>query len=316
MRPVASAIRTAAIFVLLVSCSDPASPPGGANARRIVFVARTEFPGGDVGPPGIYSARGDGSGLRRLTLGAGHAIAPAWSRDGTRIAFASSIDGGTELWLMNADGSDPRRASAGFPSCVYDYTSITWNPTGQRLAAECLGETSVFDLQAGDAYSLSERIGERVFVPDWSSDGALLVFSGDVFNPGGPQAVVVSPEGGTPDPLFGPASDPAWSPDGRLIAFTAVAQGSLAVHIANRDGSERRQVTFVPASAAADEGPTWSPDGRWLAFHRRSTLCANVGSPPREVCIPHWSVHVVRADGTGLRKITPDSLQATRPSWW
>jgi TolB protein len=306
----------AALAAALLSCSDPAAPPGGAGARRIVFVARTDFPGGNPGPPGIYSIRSNGSGLRRLTLGAGHAIAPAWSRDGGQIAFASSPEGGSEIWLMSADGGNPRRASAAFPSCGQDFTSITWNPSGTRLAAECFGQTSVFDLQSGQTYSLSDRIGRQIFVPDWSADGALLVFSGNHEHEDGPGAMVVSPEGGNVVRRFGPAADPAWSPDGSSIAFTAITEGRMAIHIANADGSGRRQVTFPPASAGTDEGPSWSPDGRWLTFHRVSTLCDIIGSPPREVCIPHWSIHIIRTDGTGLRRLTPDSLQATRPSWW
>jgi Tol biopolymer transport system component len=54
----------------------------------------------------------------------------AWSPDGTRIAFASTRDGNYEIYVMNADGSAPRRLTNDPQS---DYAP-TWSPDGQRIA--------------------------------------------------------------------------------------------------------------------------------------------------------------------------------------
>ncbi len=306
----------ALLALTLLSCDDPASPPGGGDGRPIVFVGRVERPGESIGPPAIWSVRSDGSRLRRLGFGAGEALNPAWSRDGSRIAFATGAQGGPRIWIMNADGSIPMPASPNFPLCELWYTSISWDPSGTQMAADCSGDTWVMNLATQGSFSLSEQVDLDMHVPDWSADGQRLLFSGDVERDGTYDAVVVPPSGGTPVKLFGPAADPTWSPDGSMIAFTAGDAGRFELHVANADGSGKRRVTPLPAEAGADEGPSWSPDGRWLTFHRRASLCGNVGTPPQEVCIPHWSIYIVRSDGTGLRRVTPDSLQATRPSWW
>jgi Tol biopolymer transport system component len=56
------------------------------------------------GNPEIYSLNSDGSDLRRLTANDASDMAPAWSPDGTRIAFMSNRDGNNEIYVMNASG--------------------------------------------------------------------------------------------------------------------------------------------------------------------------------------------------------------------
>ena len=60
-------------------------------------------------------------------------------------------------------------------------------------------------------------------------------------------------------------SDPAWSPDGRRIAFHSIQGGLLQIHAMNPDGSGRVQLT----SQGASYHPVWSPDGRRIAFLSR-----------------------------------------------
>jgi Tol biopolymer transport system component len=289
--------------LLLLSCGDPTWPLSAGQVLPILFIGRTGGPGFPLGPPGIYSVRADGSDLRLLTRGAGHALYPAWSRDGSQIAFASSPTGGAELWIMDADGSNPH--NAGFPSCVYDYRSLTWAPTGDQLAAECFRDTQIFDLRSGQVRSLSTALGMQMADPDWSPTDDRMAFG----SPFSTEVLAASADGQSPPTvLLGTASDPAWSPDGQHLAFV----GGGAIHIARADGSGRRPLTHP--DSAFDEGPTWSSDGRFLAFHRFRRLCAMVGTPPVETCELHWAVYSIRADGRFQRRLTPDSLLATRPA--
>ena len=57
----------------------------------------------------IYRVEPNGSGLRRLTQSAGLDVGPSWSPDGAQIAFLSARNGKRALWVMAADGSEPRR---------------------------------------------------------------------------------------------------------------------------------------------------------------------------------------------------------------
>jgi TolB protein len=262
--------------------------------------------------PAIYSVRLDGSGLQRLTSGGGQALYPAWSRDGRQIAFSSGITAGSELWVMAADGGNARRLSPDFRDCGYGYTSLTWDPSATRLAAECFGNVSVFDVRSGTATSVSTGLEDTMTDPDWSPDGTRLAFTA----PSSPDVFTRAPDGSGRARLLSDASDPAWSPNGSRLAF--VGGTTPGIFVANVDGTGRTRLTS-PEDAAFDEGPTWAPDGQWLAFHRRSTVCVPPTVPPTvlpdRVCFPHWSVFVVRSDGSGLRRLTPDSLYATRPAW-
>jgi Tol biopolymer transport system component len=90
-------------------------------------------------------------------------------------------------------------------------------------------------------------------------------------------------------------SAPAWSPNGRLLAFQP-GVGRLA--IIRRDGSGFRQ---LPQLTDADSEPAWSPDGRRLAF---------AGDRPCMYC--RW-LYTVRPDGTGLRRVIAEGAYA--PAW-
>ena len=75
------------------------SPVWSPTGKQIAF-------GSNAGDPQIHTILADGSARRTLTT-AGHE--PAWSSDGRQIAFRSRRDGDLEIYVMNSDGSRPRR---------------------------------------------------------------------------------------------------------------------------------------------------------------------------------------------------------------
>lgn len=90
--------------------------------------------------------------------------------------------------------------------------------------------------------------------------------------------------------------EPAYSPDGRLIAFASRRGPSFDLYVMNADGTGTRQLTSTRAN---DGHPTWSPDGERIAFQR--------GDPSR--------LYVMAADGSGQRRLTDDVATEAQPAW-
>ena len=151
---------------------------------------------------------------------------PAWSRDGTRIAFASDRDGPVDLYIMNADGSGVVRIGTG----VGMAWKPTWSPDGARLAFTCIVDPvsspwwsapTNLDICAinADGSGFARLTSEPGYDsdPDWSPDGARILFAAGldlvVMNPDGSDVTRINP--GVP------AGTPSWSSDGTRIAFVA-----------------------------------------------------------------------------------------------
>ncbi len=189
---------------------------------RIAFVS---VDGRSVSSAEIYTMNPDGSDRRRLTFDPAHDGNPAWSPDGTKIAFVrlSGPNNHGEIFVMNADGSDQRRLTQ---SGRNDH-SPTWSPDGTKIAF------SNFTFSGGNLYVMNADgsdqrtiFGNGFHHPAWSPDGLKLVG-----NSGYDGLVLINIDGSNlthitqPPQQFDPATyfadfEPAWSPDGSKIVFT------------------------------------------------------------------------------------------------
>ena len=100
----------------------------------------------------------------------------------------------------------------------------------------------------------------------------------------------------TPTPLD--VQTPAWSPDGRKLAFVSRRDGNSEIYVINADGSGQENLTQHPAR---DSHPSWSRDGRKLAFVSRRD--------------GNSEIYVMNADGSGLRNVTRAPSNDLRPAW-
>jgi TolB protein len=179
---------------------------------------------------------------------------PAWSPDGTKIAFTSNRDGNPELYVMNRDGSGMRRLT-NHPSID---TTPTWSPTGAQLAftSDRSGGPAIYVVGADGLnirrISTDGNCDRATWSPAPFNELAFVCRTG----PGYDIKIFEFASGDTRQITFGEGSNesPAYSPNGRHIAFTSTRAGRTHVFTVARDGKNVRQVTRVGNNFT----PDWS----------------------------------------------------------
>lgn len=184
-----------------------------------------------------------------------------------------------------------------------------WSPDGRKLALRGPDQGLwVFDTETGAVGPIYNSPPEHIVTEvRWSPDGTALAFIDSVFRQSD-ALLVISAQGGAAEavvPWEGyPIHTPAWSPDGKLIAYVTTA-GSTAssqpfdnLWVVHPDGSERRQITWD----LHVHGPAWSPAGGWLAFD--GTIGYEEEAPLAEV----WLLDVA---ALALHRLTDNHITPT-----
>ena len=170
----------------------------------------------------------DGTVPVRLTNRPGADIDPAWSPDGSTIAFASDRDGPLDVYTMRPDGTDVRRLTTSIPN-VSSAHLPAWSPDGRRIAFA------------------TEQCSAAIRCPfvAWWDYGDFPDFSVQVMNADGSGAkVLVSTSSSSNDVArMSFTSRPAWSPDGRTLAFSREYSNGgflFSLEYIGTDGSSNR----------------------------------------------------------------------------
>jgi Tol biopolymer transport system component len=261
--------------------------------RKILFASqRTGF--GD-----IYAINADGTGRVRLTDTAHPDEEPAWSPDGTQIAFASRRGSLTQdIFVMNADGSDIRQLT----TASGDDTAPAWSPDGSRIAFRSSrnGNPEIYVMNAdGTAQTRLTNNAQRDMSPSWSPDGSKLVFSRGTVTKSDIYSMNANGSGVTR--LVQDGWDPDWGSTGK-IAFARSLVGAFVweVFTMNANGSG---VTRLTSSPGPDFDPSWSRDGERIAFSSGRDRGDKL------------EIYVMNANGSGQTRVTNHSSLDRTPDW-
>ena len=233
--------------------------PAWSSTGRIAFTTRRHS-----NDPELYVMSADGTNQVRITTSAGSDDAPSWSPDGQKIVFRSFRDVNSEIYIVNVDGSGLTRLTN---NTVEDFQPA-WSSTGKIAFISNRdhdsGEIYVMNADGSNVVRLTNNDhGEAS--PAWSPDGSMIAFgrtidcsyycSQDLFVMNADGSNQRRLETGSGTSLYN--ADPAWSPNGQVIAFTQQHCPYYCeppqVKFAGLHGTAPRLL----ASNAAD--PAWKP---------------------------------------------------------
>lgn len=273
--------------------------------------------GGDLE---LWRVQPDGTSLLKLTSNDVADRDPAWSPDGTKVAFIRDGCGGTcrNLWVMNANGTGQTQLTDE-PSNVAD-ANPAWSPDGSTIAfahptddgsGQFFKQIWIVPATGGSPTRLTSSAYAN-WAPDWSPDGTELVFvstrDGDAaiwtMNADGSAQVKVTLSGAGTPPAF-LLGGPSWSPDGTTLAFhgsgNATTEAPRLV-LANVDGSQTRTL-FDPAGEVYP--PSWSPNANKLVVSVNTATGAT----------PNMQLYIVNASTGVASALVPSSFTEQNPSW-
>lgn len=288
---------------------------------------------------------------------------PTWSPDGTKVAISSGETGDYDIYVQNANGSERNRIT----DSLANETHPVWAPNGDRIAyisRAADGSSDIppeLQLGSSDIHVVNSDGSGRTNLTNfpslyrdlvWSPDGTKIAFvsNRDIRPAGlgiptpegepvlrsvrrGPDVYVMNADGTDQTRLtFDPASDtkPAWSPDGRTIAFQSIRDGNSEIYFVD---VATGALTRLTNNQVTDIDPTWSPDSTRIAFAtariqtefqrqlqegREAQPFANIGSASFSSLATgiNFDIYVVDADGTDAFNLSnsPHSNE-TRPVW-
>ena len=244
---------------------------------------------------GAASARQTWGSARQITSAPGWDAEPAISPDGTLVSYTSNASGSAEVWVVDPDGGEPLRltddpARKGRP---------TWFPDGRAVAFAAkrdsppsvwkvsrLGGSASLLLENGDMPAISPD-GTRIAFVRSGPTGLSRIWVAPIADPSRAERVT-GEDGGEWE-----HSDPAWSPDGTLLCYSAFSD----LWLVPAAGGKARRLTH---DGEHDRRPTFSPDGS-------SVLFGSSRSNPVSI----WKVAL---HGGAPERILPGTGTASQPS--
>ncbi len=267
------------------------------TGKRGLFESRIAFISTTTGNKEVFISDFDGHNPQRVTQTKSITLSPAWSSDGSSIAYTSYQKGKPDIYITNLN---KYRANI----IAYKGINITpsWVPGKDLIAATLSFEGDEEIYLINDSGKVEEKLTNSWGIdvsPTFSPDGKRMAFVSR--RQGSPQIYIQDLDGGNVQRLtFEGAynTEPEWSPAGDRIVYSGMKGGVLDIYVIDISGGRTSQLTY---NSGNNEAPCWSPDGTLIAF-----ASSRQGKS---------KVYVMTASGTDQRNLLDLSGEQTSPAW-
>jgi TolB protein len=274
------------------------------TGKRGIFLTKIAFQCDKTGKKEIYTANFDGSDARQVTRLHSLAMAPAWSPDGTKLAFSvynrhSNNVKNIDLFELNFKTGALKLLSnrKGINS------GANYSPNGELLAYTMSytgnPEIHILDLSTRETTQLTRSIGfdvDPAFSPDGrqiafvsSRPGKPMVYLMDVKNPGEVKRLTYAG-------AFN--ATPSWNPDGKKIAFAGWLDKHFDIFTITADGGK---IDRLSKDEGNNEDPSYSPDGNFIVFTSNRSQGKNI--------------FLMNSDGGDVKRLTFGLGNCVAPKW-
>lgn len=245
----------------------------------------------------IFLCDFDGRNVRQLTRKGSITSFPAWSSDGSHLAFTSFVNGPSQIFIRNLkNGMEKNIGLKGVQ------IAPSWSPTRFEIAASLSfsGDQEIY-LLTGDGKMIKRLTDSRGIDVDlsWSPDGRKFAFVSN--RSGKPQIYIQELGNGRVQRLTFEGNyntQPSWSPKGGMIAYSSMEGGEINIYVIDIEGNNPVKLTH---NQGDNECPSWSPDGSLIAF-----------SSTRE---GKSKIYVMTAFGTDQRRLLRAPGEQSHPKW-
>ena len=300
--------------------SSDTAPDWSPDGSKIAFIRNSS----------VWVMNADGSSPTQVSTDQGGHFRVSWSPDGTKLAYDYRAFGAsTQIVVMNADGLNRHTLT----TTAYDSENPAWSPDGTRIAFDSNRQPPNFVSQIyvmnADGSNQTALTSDQYpsTDPAWSPDGSKIAFTGTAIvvppNGTGTHISVMNANGTNEHQLpFTPAATstvagPSWSPDGKMIAFSAVVSQPNTfepsqVYASNADGTG--QVDLSNDLNAQEGAPGWQKNSTpKLTVQVNDPAGKPVTGVPITVTGPQGAAAVTATDGSATFQLPPGNYTVAPP---